>query len=99
MREGHTAVYTVNASISARESITVIYAMSGTATLNTDYRLSDIPGQVTIPAGRSSGKVTLTSRRDTTTEGTETAVMTLQPGSGYTVGNPSQATVSILDAP
>jgi hypothetical protein len=99
MREGHTAVYTITASMPAPRSITVNYAMSGTATAGSDYRVSDIPGQVTIPAGRSSGKVTLTSRRDTTTEGTETALMTLQPGSGYTLGDPKQATVSILDTP
>ena len=97
IREGHTAVYTVNASMPAPQSITVNYAMSGTATLNSDYRLSDTPGQVTILAGHSAGKVTLTSRRDTTSEGTETAIMTLQPGSGYTLGNPNEATVSILD--
>jgi hypothetical protein len=83
----------------APESITVNYTMSGTATLGNDYRLSGMPDQVTIPTGQSSGKVTLTSRIDAVTEGTETAIMTLQPGSGYTLGDPKQATVSILDTP
>jgi hypothetical protein len=92
-------VYTVTASIPAPQSTTVNYAMSGTATLNGDYRLSGTPGQMTILAGQSTGKVTLTSRRDTAAEGTETAIMTLQPGSGYTLGNPVQATVSVLDTP
>jgi hypothetical protein len=73
--------------------------MSGTATLGTDYRLSGTPNQVTIPAGQSSGAVTLTSKADHVSEGTETAIMTLQAGSGYRVGNPRQATVSILDSP
>jgi hypothetical protein len=99
MREGHSAIYSVTASMPALQSITVNYGMSGTATLNTDYRLSGVPGQVTIEAGQSAGKVTLTSRKDTETEGTETAIMTLQPGSGYKLGNPRQATVSILDTP
>jgi hypothetical protein len=36
---------------------------------------------------------------DQVTDGTETAIMTLQPGSGYKVGNKNQATVSILDGP
>ena len=99
VREGHTAVYTVTASMPAPESITVNYTMSGTATLGNDYRLSGMPDQVTIPTGQSSGKVTLTSRIDAVTEGTETAIMTLQPGSGYTLGDPKQATVSILDTP
>ena len=99
MREGHTAVYTVTASTPSPQSITVNYAMSGSATPGSDYRLSNTSGQVTILAGHSVGKVTITSKRDATTEGTETAIMTLQPGSGYTLGNPRQATVSILDTP
>jgi hypothetical protein len=43
--------------------------------------------------------VTLKSKADGVTEGTETATMTLQPGSGYKVGRNNQATVSILDSP
>jgi len=49
---------------------------------------------VTIPAGQSMATVTLISRVDPVTEGTETAIMTLQPGKGYKIGNPSQATIS-----
>ena len=71
--------------------------MSGTATLGADYTLSGTSGQVTIRAGASSANVNLNAKRDHTTEGTETAIMTLQPGSGYQVGSPSQATVSISD--
>ena len=73
--------------------------MSGTATRGTDYSLTGTAGQVTIPAGQSSGTVTLKAKIDSVTEGTETAIMTLQPGSGYRVGNPKQAMVSILDRP
>ena len=81
------------------QSITVGYAMSGSATLGTDYVLSGTAGQVTITAGQSSAPVTLKAKTDHVTEGTETAIMTLQPGSGYQLGNPKQATVSILDSP
>jgi hypothetical protein len=73
--------------------------MSGTATLGTDYVLSGAPGQVTIPAGQSSGTVTLKAKRDNVQENTETAVMTLQPGTGYRLGANKQATVSILNGP
>jgi hypothetical protein len=73
--------------------------MSGNATNGTDYKLSGTPNQVTIPAGQSSATVTLKSKADGVTEGTETATMTLQPGSGYKVGRNNQATVSILDSP
>jgi hypothetical protein len=99
VNEGQTATYTVTASSTVSQSITVGYAMSGTASNGTDYRLSGTANQVTIPAGQSSAAVTLKSKADHVTEGTETAIMTLQPGSGYKVGRNNQATVSILDSP
>src|ERR1041385_2830338 len=99
INEGQGATYTVTASSTVSQSITVGYAMSGTATNGTDYKLSGTANQVTIPAGQSSATVTLKSKADGVTEGTETAIMTLQPGSGYKVGRHNQATVSILDSP
>jgi len=71
--------------------------MSGTATQGADYVLSGTAGQATIPAGQSSAPVTARAKKDHVTEGTETATMTLQAGTGYTVGQPSQATLSITD--
>jgi hypothetical protein len=97
--EGQTATYTVTASSTVSQSITVGYAMSGTATNNTDYKLNGTANQVTIPAGQSSATVMLKSKADHVTEGTETAIMTLQPGSGYKVGRNNQATLSIMDSP
>src|SRR5205814_6521430 len=99
INEGQSATYTVSAFSAVSQSITVGYAMSGTATPGTDYALNGTPNQVTIPAGQSSATVTLKARLDHVTEGTETAIMTLQPGSGYILGNPKQATISILDSP
>src|ERR1044071_6991877 len=99
INEGQGATYTVTASSTVSQSITVGYAMSGTATNGTDYKLSGTANQVTIGAGQSSATVTLKSKADHVTEGTETTIMTLQPGSGYKVGRNSQATVSILDSP
>jgi serine protease AprX len=94
--EGGSAIYTVRSTTIVTQSVTVNYAMSGTASLGPDYTLN-AAGQVMIPAGQSSGKAKLRSRTDASTEGTETAIMTLQAGSGYTIGNKNQATVSILD--
>jgi hypothetical protein len=99
INEGQSATYTVSASSTVTQPITVGYAMSGTATNGTDYKLSGTANQVTIPAGQSSATVTLKSKADGVTEGTETATMTLQPGSGYRVSRNNQATVSILDSP
>jgi len=96
--EGQTATYTVTASSTVTRRITVGYAMSGTATNGTDYTLSGTPNQVRIPAGQSSAVVTLTSQLDQVTEGTETAIMTLQRGRGYKLGRNKEATLSIIES-
>ena len=72
--------------------------MSGTATNGPDYTLSGRPNQVRIPAGQSSAVVTLTSQLDQVTEGTETAIMTLQRGRGYKLGPNKEATLSIIES-
>jgi uncharacterized delta-60 repeat protein len=97
--EGASATYKVIAPFALPQTVTVSYAMSGTATLGSDYTLSGTVGQVTIPAGQSSASVRLKARIDHVTEGTETAVMTLLQGTGYQLGRKTQATVSILDSP
>ena len=99
INEGQTATYTFTASSTVSQSITVGYAMSGNASNGTDYKLNGTVNQVTIPAGQSSATVMLKSKADHVTEGTETATMTVQPGSGYKVGRNNQTTVSILDSP
>jgi uncharacterized delta-60 repeat protein len=95
--EGQSATYTVTASSAVTQPTAVKYTMSGGATNGTDYSLSGAAGQLTIRAGQSSGTVTLKAKADHLTEGTETAIMTLQPGSGYKLGKTKDATVSILD--
>jgi len=69
--------------------------MSGSATLGTDYTLSGTPGQVTIPAGQSSGSVTL-SASSTNAKKKKTATMNLQSGAGYKLAKPKNATVTIV---
>jgi hypothetical protein len=99
IREGNSANYTISVSPVQSHSLTVNYAMGGTATNGTDYSLSGTPGQATIQAGQASTTVTLTAIVDHVTEGTETAIMMIQPGSGYRVGPTNKGTISIKDAP
>jgi outer membrane protein assembly factor BamB len=98
IKEGRTAIYTVHASTAVSQDTTVGYAMSGTADEGADYALSGTFGQVTIPTGQSSATVVLTAVRDHVTEGTETAIMTLEPGSGYRLGRQKEVTLSIVDS-
>ena len=65
----------------------VSYAMSGRATPGTDYTLSSNAGQALIAAGQSSVTITLNAIVDNVKEKGETAIMTLQPGSGYSFGS------------
>jgi len=99
IHEGASATYTVSASPAPSQSITVLYSRSGTASLTSDYTLSGTLGKVTIVGGQTSASFTLQALSDTdeTTEpASETAIMTLQAGTGYCVGTPSTATVTIL---
>ena len=94
IKQGDSATFTVSASNAVSQSTTVHYSMSGSATLGTDYTLSGTPGQVTIPAGQSSGSVTL-SASSTNAKKKKTATMNLQSGAGYKLGKPKNATVTI----
>ncbi len=66
------------------------------ATQGVDYTLSGTPGQVTIPAGQFSGTVTLHALNNPP-DGSESAIMTLNPGAGYNLSSAKSATVVIND--
>jgi len=88
-------VFTISRSGSTAAALTVTLAYSGTATNGTDY--TALASGVTIPAGSASATVTVTPIDDPTAEGAETVVATVQAASGYVVGDPSSATVTIAD--
>ncbi|RPI60495.1 MAG: hypothetical protein EHM48_07140, partial [Planctomycetaceae bacterium] len=90
-----TGTYTVTRAGSTTNDLTVNYNVTGTATNGTDY--STLSGTVTIPSGQSTATITVTPTNDNTVESTETAILTLASGTGYTVGSPNAATVNIAD--
>jgi hypothetical protein len=82
-------------------AIAVPYNVTGTATPTTDY--APLSGLLTIPAGSTSGLLTITPVADAAVEGTETVIVTLLPSNDYRFSgapgsgvNPS-ATMSLLD--
>ncbi|NLY02135.1 MAG: hypothetical protein GXY83_39125, partial [Rhodopirellula sp.] len=100
----NNGTYRITRTGSTGAALTVTFAESGTAARGAggDYVLkvgtADVTGtSVTIPAGQSSVDVTLEVINDTTLETAETAVLTLQAGTGYTVGAEESATVNIAD--
>ncbi len=91
-----SATFTVSRTGSTLAAVAVSYTVSGSATAGSDY--SALSGTVTIPAGSATAAVTVLPIDDSAVEGTETVVLGLSAGAGYSVdpGQPG-AVVSIAD--
>ena len=87
--------FTITRTGSTAAPLTVTYAMSGTATSGTDYTTPS--GSVDILIGNLAATVTITPIDDSVYEGNETAILTLSVDTGYGVGSPASATVTIAD--
>lgn len=77
---------------STSNSMYVNYDFSGTAINGSDYTATS--GSLTIPAGASGVNVPISVINDTVAEGTETIILTINPGP-YSVGN--SATLYLAD--
>jgi hypothetical protein len=73
--------------------------MQGNAILGTHYTLSGTPGQITIPAGRSSVSVALTALRTKLNQGSQTATMVIAAGTGYKLSTNHKSYVTITNIP
>ena len=73
----------------------VSVSLSGTATHGSDYGDGE-PFQIVFLNGHSTADWTLIATNDSTSEPTETVIMTITSGS-YTIGSPSSATAHIFD--
>ncbi len=88
-------VFTVTLNQASLSATSVGYTIGGTATNGTDY--ATISSPLVIPAGSTTGTVTVNPTADATIESNETVILTLSAGAGYTVGVPSSATGTILN--
>lgn len=77
------------------EEIFVNFAVTGTAVSGTDYTPLTSPAQ--LPAGVANVDIVVFSSQDSAVEGNETVRLTITSGSGYSVGTPSSAVVTIVD--
>jgi hypothetical protein len=91
----NSGTFTITRTGSTTSSLLVNFSIAGTATNGTDYATLTSP--VTIPAGAASKTVTVTPIDDSAVESPETVLLTLTTGSGYTLGSPKAATVTIAD--
>jgi hypothetical protein len=88
VNEGTTTTVTITRTGSTASAVTVPFALTGTAVKWNDYRRTpngDMPVELVIPAGAASAAMTIQAVTDSETEGSETAVFTLQPVSGYSL--------------
>lgn len=77
-------------------ALTVGYSISGTASNGSDYQT--LTGSVVIPAGLNHATITVTPIDDITPETSESVILTLSPGQGYTVSSTAgTASVNIAD--
>lgn len=89
------ATFVIKRSGDTSQPLTVSYALSGSAHHGVDYAI--LPGALTIPAGSSAGSITVVPIDDTIGEPTQTVGVQLRGGTSYAVGNPANATASIVD--
>ncbi len=76
--------------------ITLNYTLGGTATEDADYSITG-SGTVSVAAGLTSVKIPVKITDDTVDESDETVTLTLTSGTGYTMGSPSEYTLTITD--
>jgi len=97
-------VYTFTRTGFTANAITVNFSVGGSALFSQpDYSqsgaatFSDTSGTVNFGAGSSTAVVTIDPTADVTAEPDETVILTVTPGTGYSVGTPSSATGTILN--
>ncbi|WP_440106338.1 beta strand repeat-containing protein [Acidovorax sp. BL-A-41-H1] len=88
-------VFTVSLNQASFSATSVNFTIGGTATNGTDY--ATVASPLVIPAGNTTGTITVNPTADATIEADETVTLTLAAGAGYTVGVPNSATGTILN--
>ncbi len=93
--EGTPATFVITASASSATDITVNLGRSGSAT-NSD--IVTPPSTATLAANTTTVQVSVPTRVDNVVKPKRTLTLSLQGGSGYTVGSPGSATTTITNS-
>lgn len=92
---GQAGAFTVTLSASPAQKISVAYTLKGSAVNGQDY--AHLNGIVKFKAGKTSKTVVVKPQRDTGGPGKKTVKLTLQPGSGYTIGSAGAIKLKITE--
>lgn len=90
-----TATLTARLSSASTQVVTVPYTVGGTASRPADYSITASP--LTIPAGSTTGTITVTVVNDAVVESSETVVVTLGAPTNATLGAITGHTLTITD--
>lgn len=91
----NTGVFTITRTGGTLLDLYVNVSASGTAVLGVDY--TGIATPVLIPTGQESTTIIITGIPDTLGEGDENIDLSIATGSGYSVGSPAIATMTLKD--
>ena len=91
---GGTGVFTLTFSVAPTSDVVVNYTIKGSAVNGTDDVL--LSGIKKIKAGKTSKPIKVVPQGDLGGEAKKTVVLTLAPGTGYTVGTTGKVKVKIL---
>ncbi|WP_312709084.1 putative Ig domain-containing protein [Stenotrophomonas sp.] len=92
---GTPLVFTVTLDRTNPTPLSIPISIGGTASFGVDY--TGVLASVAIPAGATTGTLSLVPIADTTVEPDKTVVVTLLSGTGFSVGSPASATGTIRD--
>ena len=91
-----SGVFLLTRTGSTASALKVYYGLSGSASHGTDY--APLTGEVVIPAGATSAPVVITPYNDDIAEPNETVILAIANfNDTYSIGTPSQGTVTIID--
>ena len=93
---GGRGEFTITRTGDTSEALTVYFTLSGSATLGTDYTVSQTT-PVTIPAGTESMTIVITAIDDNDAEGTETVTLTVIKTSDYVLATRNSDNVAIKE--
>jgi len=91
-------IFTLTRTGNASAALNVAYTLAGTATTGVNYQISQGGKSTTtaaFPVGANSTTLTVTTLNSTNLPGLQNVVITLAAGSGYSVGAPGTATISL----
>lgn len=93
---GGTVTFTVQLDAASSAALSIPFTVGGSATFGSDYTLVTI-SPVQVAAGSTTASLQVQIINDTVDDDGENLTITLQSGTGYSLGTPATATIAIID--